>query len=1194
MTVPEGFEIFVSGIPTLVQENRIRDLLKHDLHRHGIVRYEITKGKNKGYACIYIHDYARGQAFLNAMQKQNSLRLHPKFALNFKRYASSSNSNSKDDRFVREKMAQSEASKPRTGRLLVGNKSLVILIDHQFLPGTWQYRLDISLGNVDEIITSQGNVPSAFISILQAPKIYSAEDDPFPQLQNLSISSARPRTVSKKVRVSSLNDSHAKVAGTCFVYELVLGDHAALLKLSNLLRGGPDMPSTSRMRIESVKPARPYDVQMEALRQALSHDWKGHLPFSVRFQALRLVREGRLSPDSMAGLVPEMSRLISKGMSEQVCADAVRNLLNGVDWPHRNVPAADYSKATLIRKLRDAAAPAANLQDSSAYRTVKAHRHLALIHHVRVTPCGLYLGGPSPEVTNRVLRNHPDNINSFLRVTFGDEDGDRLGAQYGTNNDGIWNRIQAMLDSPLRICGREFTFLGFSQSSMKSHTAWFMAPFIDNQTRYYISPPLVIKNIGDFDSFRSPAKCAARIGQAFTDTNVHVAIEPQYQYKLPDVEKNGRCFSDGCGLISPELADKVMANYPGMKGRPQVNGFQVRILGMKGVLARHPALLGEQIYVRPSMTKFDSNEPNHLEICGIADKRLPLYLNRGLIKILEDLGVPAQNILKLAEQTMKDILQHLTSAINISSFLEKEQFGEAAGLPKLIRRLDDIQIPIEHDRFLSSAVELAALVRLRELKYKGRIPVVKGMKLMGVMDHTGTLRHDEVYCPWLDSNGYRQVYLGEVAVTRSPTNHPGDIQLARSVDVPLDSPLRELHNLIFFSQYGERDLPSQLGGGDLDGDLYDIFWDPLLMPPGRCTPADYPRLPAIDIGRTVTVKDITNHFVDFMKSDNVGLLSNHLMILADRLDAGTRDLGCIAIAELISSALDFAKTGIKPQMDKLPKFDRRIKPDFMAPGPHVTIDTLEASLQFVEQDEQNPHDPVATLDPDQRKIVHYKSDKVLGRIYRMIDEKGFYDQLRAGAHVEQGEQTSVLDRVLEYVLTASEGVLFTQYLDIAKDIRTDYEVSLDCMTYDYSLHPGHPLHEVEVISGCALGSIFNRRLKDSVREMRAQFNRDVAHTRAAIRTDDDGSIDEALPRSIACLYVAVKHPGFKKTWGGREVELKSFAYVAAAICLEELERFHGGLLRRYDTAKSRGSSIMASKGGRGLVARSGNVGYMGQ
>lgn len=114
---------------------------------------------------------------------------------------------------------------------------------------------------------------------------------------------------------------------------------------------------------------------------------------------------------------------------------------------------------------------------------------------------------------------------------------------------------------------------------MKSHTAWFLAPFVDANTKQFIEPTVVIKNIGEFTTFRSPAKCAARIGQAFTDTHVHVAIEAEHQYLLPDVERNGRCFSDGCGLISSELADRVMENYPGMRGRPQVNGFQIRLLG---------------------------------------------------------------------------------------------------------------------------------------------------------------------------------------------------------------------------------------------------------------------------------------------------------------------------------------------------------------------------------------------------------------------------------------------------------------------------------------------------------------------------------------------------------------------------------------------------------------------------------------
>ena len=93
--------------------------------------------------------------------------------------------------------------------------------------------------------------------------------------------------------------------------------------------------------------------------------------------------------------------------------------------------------------------------------------------------------------------------------------------------------------------------------------------------------------------------------------------------------------------------------------------------------------------------------------------------------------------------------------------------------------------------------------------------------------------------------------------------------------------------------------------------MYDIFWEPLLMPQKGYPPADYTRLPAIDIKRQVREADITEHFVDFMKSDNVGLLSNQLLILSDRSKNGTKEDDCVTIAELISNALDFPKTGIK-------------------------------------------------------------------------------------------------------------------------------------------------------------------------------------------------------------------------------------------------------------------------------------------
>jgi hypothetical protein len=276
----------------------------------------------------------------------------------------------------------------------MGNKSLVVLIDHPFLPGQRQHRLDIPFNIIDTVFTSRGHNSSVFIFCKHAPKFYHVDDNPLTEFQNLF--SNRPIAAPKKDRVPYLNEQHGKVAGSCFVYKMILKDPSTLHALSELLKGGSEMPPTSRLRIRSYKPITPFDVQMKTLTNALSHDWQGNLPYSVRFQALRLALNGRLPPDSVAALLPELAQLIFKGASEASCADALRYLFEGKDQPHPADLADEYSTKALMEMVKTSVS--SSLKDSSVYRTVKEHSHLALIHHVRITPSGLYLEGPTPEV----------------------------------------------------------------------------------------------------------------------------------------------------------------------------------------------------------------------------------------------------------------------------------------------------------------------------------------------------------------------------------------------------------------------------------------------------------------------------------------------------------------------------------------------------------------------------------------------------------------------------------------------------------------------------------------------------------------------------------------------------------------------------------------------------------------------------
>jgi hypothetical protein len=106
---------------------------------------------------------------------------------------------------------------------------------------------------------------------------------------------------------------------------------------------------------------------------------------------------------------------------------------------------------------------------------------------------------------------------------------------------------------------------------------------------------------------------------------------------------------------------------------------------------------------------------------------------------------------------------------------------------------------------------------------------------------------------------------------------------------------------------------------------------------------------------------------------------------------------------------------------------------------------------------------------------------------------------------------------------------------------------------DYSDHPHRPLTELEVFVGNILGrtgaqSKNQRELSTSLKE---KFDDDAAYFVQCIVKDGDEHSGEALERSMACLAVSLEDRSL-----GRE-NLQSFKYLAAAVCLREVERLPG-------------------------------------
>lgn len=328
------------------------------------------------------------------------------------------------------------------------------------------------------------------------------------------------------------------------------------------------------------------------------------------------------------------------------------------------------------------------------------------------------------------------------------------------------------------------------------------------------------------------------------------------------------------------------------------------------MLSLNSALKGPIVCLRDSMIKFQAESDSNIEICGSGINKLPCYLNAPLIKILEDLGIPRDLFLELQRQEVESLRQAVRSSRQAAIFLDQSHIAKSTRLPWLISMLHSLGLHYVHDSFLKRAVELAILMKLRDLKYKARILVPKGVTLYGIMDETGILKEHEIFVPILNENNHREIIVRRnVIVTRSPAFHPGDVQLANAVEVPEDSPLRKLHNCVVFSQHGDRDLPSQLSGGDLDGDLFNIIYDDRFRLRKLAKPADYPRVPGTILDRPVTIEDIKDFFITFMRQDQLGRIATTHKILADREAMGTFDPKCLTLAELHSTAVDFSKTG---------------------------------------------------------------------------------------------------------------------------------------------------------------------------------------------------------------------------------------------------------------------------------------------
>jgi hypothetical protein len=349
-----------------------------------------------------------------------------------------------------------------------------------------------------------------------------------------------------------------------------------------------------------------------------------------------------------------------------------------------------------------------------------------------VTPNKVYCTGPHLDESNRMLRTYSDLSSSFVRVTFCDEDLNIVREGGKDSAMMIYQRFSYFLNQGVHFMGRRYKFVMYGSAQLRNGSYWAV------DDRVEISAAMIRSAMGTINE-TIPSKYGARLSQCLSSTKPSIMLKHGDEASdLDDIHRNGYQFTDGCGMISPEAALEV-ARCLGMEG-PAPSAFQIRYGGYKGTLVQHAHSSEFKVVFRNSMKKFES--PSEiLEICRVS-RALPCYLNRQVITLLEALGV---------NDTVFSDLQY--------DFIRSLEFRDRAATARSLRRglrgdgrwLRSISDFLDSglslkEPFMQQCLEVVRRYQLLQLKNKTQILIPKAVLLIGVCDHTQTLKEGECVC----------------------------------------------------------------------------------------------------------------------------------------------------------------------------------------------------------------------------------------------------------------------------------------------------------------------------------------------------------------------------------------------------------------------------------------------------------------
>ena len=345
-----------------------------------------------------------------------------------------------------------------------------------------------------------------------------------------------------------------------------------------------------------------------------------------------------------------------------------------------------------------------------------------------------------------------------------------------------------------------YMFFGHSPTQLRNRHCVF---YSSELKRMYGSYEQIISRFGTFDMI-NVSKRAARIGLLLSTSKKAVLLDDTQVESEEDIEHDGFNFTDGCGLISPDIAAQI-TGYPfeyqyENQVYPFPSVYQIRFKGCKGILMLDPTL-ADKIAIRNSLVKFKWNKErtqNWLRIVedgkAVSFPNCYSFLHTQFIRLLAALGVPDDAFLRKLDTYFGELSRilhdqevqvrylcayrryDLAERILTTSIVD----GETLEVLKHYQMTCKMQKPRTR-QFVGSFNDKTGGERKAT---KVKFPLDQSRLVFGVAD---TSRKLEYGCCYFQPTirGKPTVLEGnQVVVAKSPTYHVGDIRVLRCVNVP--------------------------------------------------------------------------------------------------------------------------------------------------------------------------------------------------------------------------------------------------------------------------------------------------------------------------------------------------------------------------------------------------------------------------